>query len=140
MWTLRMAGCGDRPTGTNIQGPGDSHGVVSHLPYLSPDGTTTTESRLSRMAETQTRTQRFRGRSPPDRADWEASTVARRGTNSDGSRVCAVTGETVALNEAHFLVTLQTPAMGVLRNYHYDDLVVADGTLDKLDEWLEDDE
>lgn len=86
------------------------------------------------------RTTRFRGRSPPDRDDWEVTTVAHRGTNTDDSRVCAVTGETVSLNDPHYLVTLRTPALGVIRNYHYDDLVVADGALDELDDWLEDDE
>lgn len=83
------------------------------------------------------RTQRSRSRSPTDRADWEVSTISRRGTNQSGSRICAVTGESVALNESHFLMTLRTPAIGVLRNYHYDDLVVADGALDELDAWLE---
>lgn len=90
------------------------------------------------MPESRSRTQRFRGRSPPDRDDeWEVSTVARRTTNLSGSRPCAVTGTTVSLNEPHYLVTLRKPAVGVLRNYEYDQLIVADGALEKLDDWLE---
>lgn len=90
------------------------------------------------MSESKSRTARFRGRSPPDRDDWEVSTVARRTTNTSGAAVCAVSGETVTLSEPHYYVTLRTPALGVLRNYEYDHLVVADGALDELDAWLED--
>ncbi|WP_455448216.1 hypothetical protein [Natrinema thermotolerans] len=93
------------------------------------------------MSDTESRTTRFRGRSPPDRDDeWEVSTVARRGTNSSGSAVCAATGANVPLDEAHSLVKLRKPALGVLRDYEYDDLIIADGALDELDDWLEDEE
>ena len=91
------------------------------------------------MSDTQSRTQRFRGRSLPDRDDeWEVSTVARRTTNKTGSRPCAVTGKTVDLADQHYLVKLRKPALGMLRNYEYDQLIVADGALDELDNWLED--
>lgn len=86
------------------------------------------------MAESQSRTERIRGRSPPDRDDeWLVSTVARRTMNKTGSRPCAVT---VELAGPHYLVTIRKPALGVLRNYEYDQLIVADGALDELDAWL----
>lgn len=50
-----------------------------------------------------------------------------------------MTGKTVSLNEPHYLVKVRKPSIGVLRNYEYDKLVVADGALDELDAWLEDD-
>ncbi|PCR88633.1 hypothetical protein [Natrinema ejinorense] len=88
-------------------------------------------------SDQQSRTKRFRGRSPPDRdAEWEVSTVARRTTNQSGSRVCAATGETVPLSETHFFVTLRKPALGVLNDYEYDHLVVREDALEELDEWL----
>jgi hypothetical protein len=93
------------------------------------------------MPETQSRTARFRGRSPPDRAaEWAVSTVARRGTNTSASAVCAATGATIALDGPHYLVTLRKSALGVLNDYEYDELIVADGALDELDDWLEDEE
>lgn len=96
--------------------PEDRAGGFSRAVGFHADGTTPLESRLSDMS--QSRTARFRGRSPPDRdAEWEVSTVARRGTNHDGSAVCAVTGTTVALSDAHYLVTLRKPALGVLNDY-----------------------
>lgn len=86
----------------------------------------------------ESRTARFRGRSPTDRDDeWGVSTVARRGTNQSGSAVCAATDANVSLDEAHYLVKLRKPALGVLDDYEYDDLIVADGALDELDDWLE---
>ncbi|MFC6769893.1 hypothetical protein [Natrinema soli] len=83
------------------------------------------------------RTQRVRGRSPPDRDDWQVSTVARRTTNHDGAAVCAVTGETVSLSEPHFYVTLRRESEYRFDPAEYDHLVVADGALGELDEWLE---
>ncbi|WP_455448201.1 hypothetical protein [Natrinema thermotolerans] len=60
--------------------------------------------------------------------------------NRSGSAVCAATGTNVSLDGPHFLVTLRKPALGLLRNYEYDELIVADGALDELDDWLEDEE
>ncbi|NUC75015.1 hypothetical protein HTZ84_22380 [Haloterrigena sp. SYSU A558-1] len=86
----------------------------------------------------QSRTQRFRGRSPPDREpDWQVSTVARRTTNDSGSKVCAVTGATVSLDEPHYYATLRKPSVGRHQPPEYDHLVVADGALGELDAWLE---
>ncbi|WP_339105953.1 hypothetical protein [Haloterrigena salinisoli] len=86
----------------------------------------------------QSRTQRFRGRSPPDREPgWQVSTVARRSTNKSGAAVCAVTGATVALEETYYFVTLRKPTNSPVRPPEYDHLVVREGALDELDEWLE---
>lgn len=91
------------------------------------------------MSESQSRTQRFRGRSLPDREDdWLVSTVARRGTNRTGSAICTVTGATVALDEVHFFVTLRKPTRSSTRPPEFDHLVVRDGALGELDEWLQD--
>lgn len=93
------------------------------------------------MPESQSRTQRFRGRSPPDRElGWQVTTVARRSTNDSGAAVCAVTGTTVALVDDHFYVTLRKPTDSPVRPPEFDHLVVAEGTLDELDEWLEENE
>jgi len=82
------------------------------------------------MSDTESRTARFRGRSPPDRdEEWEFSTIARRGTNQSGSAVCAATGANVSLDSLHYLVTLRKPAAGLLRDYEYDNLVAANGVL-----------
>jgi len=90
------------------------------------------------MSDTESRTARFRGRSPPDRDDeWEVSTVARCGTNQSDSAVCAATDANVSLDEAHYLVKIRRPVVGLLRDYEYDDLIVADGAIDELDDWLE---
>ncbi|WP_226042732.1 hypothetical protein [Natrinema sp. DC36] len=86
------------------------------------------------------RTQQFRGRSPPDRDGWQVPTVARRTTNHDGSAVCAVTGETVPLTETHFYVTLRRQTSSLTRSDEYESLIVVDGALGELDEWLEDGE
>lgn len=87
----------------------------------------------------ESRSHRFRGRSPPDRdGDWQVSTVARRGTNHSGTAVCAVTGATVPLDTAHYYVTLRRETRSPIRPDEYDHLVVADGALGELDEWLED--
>lgn len=83
------------------------------------------------------RTQCFRGRKPPDRSGWTVSTVARRTTNHSRSGVCAVTGTTVPLSETHYFVKLRKPAIGPLDNYMYDELIVREGALDELDQWLE---
>ncbi|WP_049890645.1 hypothetical protein [Natrinema versiforme] len=86
----------------------------------------------------ESRTQRFRGRSPPDRDDeWAVSTVARRTTNRDGAAVCAATGETVSLSEPHFYVTLVCESEYRFDPAEYDHLVVAKGALGELDDWLE---
>ena len=90
------------------------------------------------MSESQSRTQRFHGRSPPDRdGDWQVTTVARRSTNKSGSKVCAATGATVPLSEPHFYVTLRRPTRSPVRPPEFDHLVVRDGALDELDAWLE---
>ncbi|ADB63937.1 hypothetical protein Htur_5050 (plasmid) [Haloterrigena turkmenica DSM 5511] len=88
----------------------------------------------------QSRTQRVRGRSPPDREDgWQVTTVPRRTTNDSGAAVCAVTGATVPLEETHYFVTLRKPTPGRHQPPEFDHLVVAEGALGELDEWLEDD-
>ncbi|WP_241432521.1 hypothetical protein [Natrinema gari] len=40
----------------------------------------------------------------------------------------------------HYLVKLRKPALGLLRDYEYDELIIADGALNELDDWLEDDD
>lgn len=83
------------------------------------------------------RTQRFRGRSPPGRPEWSVSTVCRRGTNTDETVACAVTEAEVSLTDSHFYVTLRCETRSPVRPDAYEQLVVADGALGKLDEWLE---
>ena len=88
------------------------------------------------MFESQSRTQRFRGRSPSDRNDdWQVTTVARRSTNKSGSLCCHRCDR--PLDESHFYVTLRRPTRSPTRPPEFDHLVVHDGALDELDAWLE---
>ncbi|WP_090312440.1 hypothetical protein [Natronorubrum texcoconense] len=88
------------------------------------------------MPETESRSARVRGRSPPDRPEWEVSTVCRRGTNHDGTATCPVTGAEVALDESHFYVTLWKETASPVRPAEYDHFVVADGAFGELEQWL----
>ncbi|WP_121744876.1 hypothetical protein [Natronorubrum halophilum] len=86
------------------------------------------------------RTQRFRGRSPPGRPEWTVSTVARRSRNRSEPTSCAVTEAPVELEDSHYFVTLTRETPGRFQPEDYEHLVVADGALDELDDWLEDSE
>ncbi|PGF14230.1 hypothetical protein CP556_24805 [Natrinema sp. CBA1119] len=93
------------------------------------------------MPDTQSRTQRFRGRSPPDRDDgWQVSTVSCRTTNHGRSEYSPVTETDVSIDESHFYVTLRRESEYRFNPAEYEYLVVADGALGELEEWLEDSE
>ncbi|WP_226043055.1 hypothetical protein [Natrinema sp. DC36] len=90
------------------------------------------------MPETQSRSQQFRGRSPPDRDDgWQVSTVSRRTTNTARSEYSPVTETDVPIDESHFYVTLRRESEYRFDPAEYDELIVPDGALGELDEWLE---
>ncbi|MWV41055.1 hypothetical protein [Natrialba sp. INN-245] len=90
------------------------------------------------MPETESRTQRIRGPSPPNRPDWAVSTVCRCGTNLDGTAICPVTGADVALDEVHFYVTLHNETISAVQPDEFDHFVVADGAFGELEQLLED--
>lgn len=85
----------------------------------------------------ESRTDRFRGRSLPNRNGWEVSTIAYRGTNRSNTATCPVTNSEVALDDLHYYVTIRTPGVGPWTEWEYDSIVVADGALGELDQWLE---
>ncbi|MFC6764566.1 hypothetical protein [Natrinema soli] len=85
----------------------------------------------------ESRTQRFRGRSLPDRDDWQVSTVSRRTTNTATTEYSPVTETDVAIDKSHFYVTLRRESEYRFHSAEYEYLVVADGALGELDEWLE---